>query len=234
MTAGNSILIVDLDTKASKQLSDALTQEGYIVTSVFSGHEALSQLQHFPDLIILDPRLPDMSGMDFIRTVKQQAELSNISIIILSNKETETDEIISLEVGADDFLVKPVTFSRLLARIRTLLRRQLLFISPNEEEVISIAGIDILVSSYTIHAGDDTIPFTRKEFEILLFLARNYGRVVTRKNIFRAVWGSHLEFVNRSIDVHIGRIRKKLNAFSYLIETVPGVGYRFRVMQIAR
>ncbi|MGD0038421.1 MAG: response regulator transcription factor [Bacteroidota bacterium] len=123
-TAGKSILIVDLDTDTSSMLSSVLSQQGYYVTSTSSGQEALNHLQLLPDLIILDPQLSDMNGLDLLRTIKQQTELSSIPVFMLSNKETETDEIISLEVGADDYITKPLQVPRLKARIRALFRRQ--------------------------------------------------------------------------------------------------------------
>lgn len=228
-TASKSILIVDLDTETSQQLSDALAQEGYVVTSVFSGREALNQLQHLPDLIILGTMLSDMNGLDFLRTVKQQQELLNVPVFILSTKETEADEIICLEIGADDYIIKPVQISRLKARIRALFRRQEQESNSMtlENDIITIDDLSILIPQFTVACGQKHIEFSKKEFEILVQLAKNHGRVLTRQILFHKIWGHSDSSVNRTIDVHIGRIRKKLKGYAYYIETVSGIGYRF-------
>jgi two-component system, OmpR family, alkaline phosphatase synthesis response regulator PhoP len=227
--AGKSILIVDPETETSSMLSSVLSQEGYCVTSASSGREALNHLQHFPDLIILNPQLPDMNGLDFLRTLKQKTELSDVPVFILSTKESEIDEIISLEVGADDYIAKPVQTLRLLARMRALFRRkdQQITMQVRENDVIKIDDLSILVPQYTAVCGQESITFSKKEFEILVHLAKNRGRVLTRQGMFRTIWGHHDSSANRTIDVHIGRIRKKLKGYAHYIETVPGIGYRF-------
>jgi DNA-binding response OmpR family regulator len=230
-TAGKSILIVDLDTETSSQLSSDLSQEGYHVLSASSGVEALNSLQLFPDLIILDPLLPDMNGLEFLRTIKQQPELSGVPIFILSAKETEVDEIISLEVGADDYITKPVQFPRLKARIKALFRgqEQRSSLLALEDDIIKIDDISILIPQFTVACGQEHIEFSKKEFEILVQLAKNHGRVLTRQVLFHTIWGHRDSSANRTIDVHIGRIRKKLKGYAHYIETVSGIGYRFHV-----
>jgi len=227
--AGKSILIVDLDTETFSILSSDLSQEGYCVTSASSGLEALDHLQYFPDLIILDPQLPDMNGLNFLRTLKQKPELLDIPVFILSAKETETDEIISLEIGADDYITKPVQIPRLKARIRALFRRQdqQTTMQDRENDVITIDNLSILIPQFTVVCGKEHVEFSKKEFEILVQLAKNHGRVVTRQVLFHTIWGHHDSSANRTIDVHIGRIRKKLKGYSHYIETVSGIGYRF-------
>jgi DNA-binding response OmpR family regulator len=230
MTASNnSILIVDPDPELSSQLSDDLSQEGYHVTSVNSGREAMAQLQYFPDLIILDPLLPDMNGLDLLRSIKQSPELYGFPVFILSTKETEVDEIISLEIGADDYITKPVQIPRLKARIRALFRRQELRHSllTIEDDIIIIDKLSILIPEFTVVCGQEHIEFSKKEFEIIVHLAKNHGRVLTRQVLFHTIWGHRDSSANRTIDVHIGRIRKKLKEYAHYIETVPGIGYRF-------
>ena len=230
---GKSILVVDLDTDISSVLFNILSQEGYFVTSASSGSEALGHLQHYPDLIIIDLQLPDMNGLDFLRVIKQQPELSNVPVFILSNKETEIDEIISLEIGADDYITKPVQIPRLKARIRALFRRQdqQQTMQDKENDMITIDDLSILIQQFTVICGKDSITFSKKEFEILVQLVKNYGRVVTRQVLFHTIWGRHNTSDNRTIDVHIGRIRRKLKGYAHYIETVPGVGYRFQGKQ---
>ena len=228
-TAGKSILIVDPDSETSSMLSSVLSQEDYCVTSVSSGQEALNHLQHFPNLIILNPQLPDMNGLDFLRSIKQQTELSGIPVFILSSKGAETDEIISLEVGADDYITKPVQTLRFIARIHALFRRQEQQSSPmtGEDDIINIDDLSILIPQFTVVCGEEHIGFSKKEFEILVQLAKNHGRVLTRQVLFHTIWGHYDNSDNRTIDVHIGRIRKKLKGYGHYIETVYGIGYRF-------
>lgn len=231
--ADKSILIVDPDSETSSMLSSVLSLEGYHVISASSSQEALTHLQHFPDLIILNPQLPDMNGLDFLRTIKQKPELTDVPVFILSTKETEIDEIISLEVGADDYITKPVQTLRFIARIHALFRRQEQQSSPmaEEDDIIKIDDLSILISQFTVVCGQEHIGFSKKEFEILVQLAKNHGRVLTREGMFHTIWGHHDVSANRTIDVHIGRIRKKLKGYAYYIETVPSVGYRFKENQ---
>jgi len=228
--AGKSILIIDPDIETSQQLTDVLSLEGYCVTSALSGHEVLNHPNNSLDLIIFNPELPDISGLDFLRTIKQKPELTDVPVFILSSKETETDEIINLEVGADDYITKPVQISRLIARIRALFRRQDQQITTqnSENDVITFDDLSILIAQYTVVYGHDHVEFSKKEFEILVQLAKNRGRVMTRQVLFHTIWGHYDTSANRTIDVHIGRIRKKLKGYAHYIDTVPGVGYRFQ------
>jgi len=224
------ILIIDNAKEHLDFLSSYLVNEGYKVVIAENGASALELVKQIPDLIILDIVLPDMNGLDIVRELKRTTTTSAIPIFVLTSKETEADEIISLEVGSDDFFVKPVQIQRFLARIRAIFRQrdknQLIF---TDEEVISFEGLKIRVPDYTISYGDTTLPFPRKEFEILIHLFHHREKVVTREAISRAVWGSSIQVTNRTIDVHIGRIRKKLGRYAHLIGTVHGIGYRCHI-----
>ena len=224
------ILIIDNAKEYLDFLSSNLMNEGYKVVTAENGASALELVKQIPDLIILDIVLPDMNGLDIVRELKRTATTTAIPIFVLTSKETEADEIISLEVGSDDFFVKPVQIQRFLARIRAIFRQrdknQLIF---TDEEVISFKGLKIRVPDYTISYGNTTIPFPRKEFEILIHLFHHREKVVTREAISRAVWGSSIQVTNRTIDVHIGRIRKKLGRYAHLIGTVHGIGYRCHI-----
>jgi len=191
----------------------------------------MHHLRQFPNLVILDPQLSDMNGLDLLRSIKQQrTELSDIPVFILNRKGTEVDEIVSLEIGADDYMTKPVEIGRLKARIRALFRRQdeRVTAMASENEEITIANLRILIPQFMVICGEKNIGFPKKEFEILVHLAKNRGRVVNRQMLYQLVWGYHRDSSSRTIDVHIGRIRKRLNSNASLIETVPGVGYKFQ------
>jgi DNA-binding response OmpR family regulator len=170
-----------------------------------------------------------MNGLDLLRNIKQSPELYGFPVFILSTKETEVDEIISLEIGADDYITKPVQIPRLKARIRALFRRQELQYSlmAIEDDIIIIDKLSILIPEFTVVCGQEHIEFSKKEFEIIVHLAKNHGRVLTRQVLFYTIWGHRDSSANRTIDVHIGRIRKKLKGYAHYIETVPGIGYRF-------
>jgi len=221
------ILIIDNTKEYLDFLSSYLSKEGYRVITAGNGASALELVKQIPDLIILDIVLPDMNGLDVIRELKLIAPTSAIPIFVLTSKKTEADEIICLEVGSDDFIVKPVQIQRLLARIRAIFRqRDRIESTFTDDEVVSFEGLEIRIPGYTISYGETTLPFPRKEFEILIHLFRHRGKVVTREAISRAVWGLNIQVTNRTIDAHIGRIRKKLGRYAHLIGTVHGIGYR--------
>jgi len=221
------ILLIDNVKEHLDFLSSILSNEGYRVITAGNGNSALELVKQIPDLIILDIVLPDMNGLDIIRELKRKATTSTIPIFVLTSKKTEADEIVSLEVGSDDFFVKPAQIPRLLARIRAIFRQRDK-IEPifTDEEVVSFEGLEIRIPDYTISYGNTTIPFPRKEFEILIYLFQHREKVVTRESISRAVWGSSIQVTNRTIDVHVGRIRKKLGRYAHLIGTVHAIGYR--------
>jgi DNA-binding response OmpR family regulator len=224
------ILIIDNAKEHLDFLSSNLVNEGYRVITAKNGTSALELVKQIPDLIILDIVLPDMNGLDIVRELKRTKETSRIPIFALASKRREADEIISLEVGSDDFIVKPVQIQRFLARIRAIFRqRDKIQSTFMNEEVISFKGLEIRILDYTISYGDTTLLFPRKEFEILVLLFRHHGRVVTREAISRAVWGSGIQVVSRSLDVLIGRIRRKLGSYAHLIVTVRGIGYRCHI-----
>jgi two-component system alkaline phosphatase synthesis response regulator PhoP len=224
------ILIIDSAKEHLDSLSSNLAKEGYRVITAGNGSSAIKLVKQIPDLIILDIVLPDMNGLDIIKELKRTTTTSAIPIFVLTSKKTEADEIISLEVGSDDFFVKPVQIQRLLARIRAIFRQQDKIHSTfMDEEVVSFEGLEIRIPDYTISYGNTTIPFPRKEFEILIHLFRHRKKVVTREAIAHAVWGSSIEVTNRTIDVHVGRIRKKLGRYAHLIGTVHGIGYRCHI-----
>ena len=225
-----TILVVDDEKDIVDLLSYNLSKEGLTVLTARNGKEALEKVKQKPDLIILDLMMPEMSGLQVIQEMKKDKTASSIPILILTAKGTETDEIVGLEVGADDYIIKPVKIGKIIARVHAVLRRQENAVQKllPHMDVIQIKDLEINVSSYTASIGKKKLVLPRKEFETLVYLIRNNGRVLSRESILNAVWGENVHVVDRTIDVHIRKIREKLDHYADLIETVPGVGYRFK------
>jgi two-component system alkaline phosphatase synthesis response regulator PhoP len=175
--------------------------------------------------------MPEMNGLQVIQELKKEKSTASIPVILLTAKGSETDEIVGLEVGADDYIVKPVKIGKIVARVHTALRRkeQSAKEAMPQVDLIKIKELEINISSYTAHLGKQKLILPRKEFETLVYLIRNKGRVLSRESILNAVWGENVHVVDRTVDVHIRKIREKLGTYAEYIETVPGVGYRFKV-----
>jgi two-component system, OmpR family, alkaline phosphatase synthesis response regulator PhoP len=225
-----TILVVDDEKDIVDLLSYNLTKEGFAVITARNGKEALEKVKQRPDLILLDVMMPVMNGLQVIQEMKKDKIASAIPILILTAKGTEIDEIVGLEVGADDYIIKPVKIGKIIARVHAVLRRQENAVQKllPHMDVIQIKDLEINVSSYTASIGKKKLVLPRKEFETLVYLIRNNGRVLSRESILNAVWGENVHVVDRTIDVHIRKIREKLDHYADLIETVPGVGYRFK------
>jgi two-component system alkaline phosphatase synthesis response regulator PhoP len=223
------VLVVDDEPDIIDLISYNLKKEGYEVLSAGDGHGALGEAAKNPDLIILDVMMPGLDGFEVCRRLKSNAKTAAIPVMFLTARSTEFDEIMGLEIGADDFIQKPISPRKLLVRVKTILRR-----SDATEETISqpvviqTGKLEINRSNFTVRAGNRELFFPRKEFEILALLAANRGRVFSREMLLNRVWGTDVVVVDRTIDVHIRRIREKLGSMAGLLETVKGVGYRFR------
>jgi len=226
-----TILVVDDEKDIVDLLSYNLTKDGFTVITARNGRDALDRARQKPDLIILDVMMPEMNGLQVIQELKKEKSTASIPVILLTAKGSETDEIVGLEVGADDYIVKPVKIGKIVARVHTALRRkeQSAKEAMPQVDLIKIKELEINVSSYTAHLGKQKLILPRKEFETLVYLIRNKGRVLSRESILNAVWGENVHVVDRTVDVHIRKIREKLGTYAEYIETVPGVGYRFKV-----
>jgi len=225
-----TILVVDDEKDIVDLLSYNLTKEGFNVITARNGQEALDRVKQKPDLVILDVMMPEMNGLQVIQEMKKNKSTVSIPVILLTAKGSETDEIVGLEVGADDYIVKPVKIGKIFARIHAALRRkeQSVREAVPQVDLIRIKELEINVSSYTARLGKHKLALPRKEFETLVYLIRNKGRVLSRESILNAVWGENVHVVDRTVDVHIRKVREKLGAYAEYIETVPGVGYRFK------
>jgi two-component system alkaline phosphatase synthesis response regulator PhoP len=225
-----TILVVDDEKDIVDLLSYNLTKEGFSVITARNGRDALDRARQKPDLIVLDVMMPELNGLQVIQELKKEKRTASIPVILLTAKGSETDEIVGLEVGADDYIVKPVKIGKIVARVHAVLRRKeqsAKKVMP-QVDLIKIKELEINVSSYTAHLGKQKLILPRKEFETLVYLIRNKGRVLSRESILNAVWGENVHVVDRTIDVHIRKIREKLGSYAEYIETVPGVGYRFK------
>jgi two-component system alkaline phosphatase synthesis response regulator PhoP len=223
------ILIVDDEPDIIRILKYNLEKEGFEVLVANDGIKALERAEEHPDVIVLDVMMPKMDGWEVVRRLKRNERTADIPVIFLTAKASETDEVIGLELGADDYVVKPISPRKLVARINSRLRRsQAAGLNSEQDQSIRIHDMVINVPNYSVRLGDKDIFFPRKEFEVLAYLARHRGRVMTREMILDAVWGKDVHVVDRTIDVHIRGIREKLGKHGDIIETVKGVGYRFK------
>ena len=223
------ILICDDDPVVHESLGLYLTSEGYEHQSAYDGQQALEMFENqHPDLIVLDLMMPKMSGTDVCRTIRQK---SSVPIIMLTAKGEEIYRILGLELGADDYIVKPFSPREVLARIKAVLRR---FSEKTEEEdssIIRLPQLEISLENYQVKAAGKVIPCTPKEVEILHMLTSNVGQVFSREQILSRVWGYDYFGDTRTVDAHIKRIRQKLpqENVPWALKTVYGVGYRFEV-----
>jgi len=223
------VLVVDDEPDIIDLISYNLKKDGYDVLSAGDGNAALVEAGKIPDLIILDVMMPGLDGFEVCRRLKANLRTSSIPVMFLTARSAEFDEIMGLEIGADDFIRKPISPRKLLVRVKALLRRS----EATDEtttlpSIIQTGKLEINRSNFTVKAGARELFFPRKEFEILALLASNRGRVFSREMLLNRVWGTDVVVVDRTIDVHIRRIREKLGSLAGLLETVKGVGYRFR------
>jgi DNA-binding response OmpR family regulator len=220
------ILVVDDQKDLLELLSMALGREGYSVRTAASGTEALSMIAaEKPDLILLDIILGDISGIKITTKLKQEVETSHIPIILLTAKDSETDIIVGLSVGADDYITKPFSAKVLLARIDAVLRR-VYPETPVVREILQAGSIRIFPSRRQVFAEGVPIELTSAEFNILLSLVKAGGTVLSRGQLLAELGSSEEELSERIVDVHIAAVRKKLGKSRMSIKTVHGKGYQ--------
>jgi two-component system phosphate regulon response regulator PhoB len=226
--AKENILVVDDEEDILELIQYNLTREGYLVTGAESGEEALEKARSKSfDLIVLDLMLPGIDGLEVAKSLKSEEKTKQIPIVMLTAKGEEADIVTGLELGADDYITKPFSPRILVARIRAALRRKTSE-TDDETRVIAIHGLEIHPRRRSVTAGGKPIDLTYTEFQVLYILARRPGWVYTRSQIVDNVRGSDYPVTDRSVDVQIVGLRKKLGGYGKHIETVRGVGYRFR------
>ena len=225
MTKNKTILVCDDEKDIVDVLSYNLTKEGFNVITAYNGHEALQKISPEIDLILLDVMMPQLDGIEVCKRLRENPKTRDISIIFLTARNSEIDEIKGLEAGGDDYISKPISIKRLLARINSVLRRKEVSTSP---EKLKIGKITLDLDNYEIEIENQIISLPRKEFETFVYLAKNRGKIVRREQLLENVWGDEVVVTPRTIDVHIRKIREKLGKYADIIETIKGVGYRLR------
>ena len=221
-----SILIIEDEPELVKVLGSYLEKAGYQVLSAYRGDTGLSTWEHKrPDLVILDLNLPGMDGLDVAREIRRK---SDIPIIMLTARVEETDQLVGLELGADDYITKPFSPRLVVARVRALLRRSDL--TPRSSQILHALDLEIDQDAHLVRRGDEMIELTPTEFSLLATLAAQPGRAFSRMQLLEASQGATYEGYERTIDAHIKNLRSKIEPDPKnprYIETVFGVGYRF-------
>ena len=221
-----TILLVEDEPAIQELISYSLRQAGYVVFCAEDAEQAMSVVNDaLPDLVLLDWMLPGMSGVELARVLRHAARTKTIPIIMLTARADESDKIAGLEIGADDYITKPFSPRELIARIKAVLRRR----SPEiSDDMIEIGGLKLDPATHRITVNDQEVALGPTEFRLLHFLMSHSERVHTRSQLLDGVWGDHVFVEDRTVDVHIRRLRKALEivAKDDLIQTVRGSGYR--------
>jgi two-component system phosphate regulon response regulator PhoB len=226
--AKEHVLVVDDEEDILELVSYNLNKEGYLSTTVTTGEAALSAVKtKTPDLIVLDLMLPNVDGLEVCRTLKRSPDTQNVPIIMLTAKGEEADIVSGLELGADDYITKPFSPRVLVARVKAVLRRKPRA-AVQESEVVRIHDLTIHPGRHEVLVDNQPVHLTYTEFRILQFLASRPGWVFTRYQIVEAARRDNYPVTDRSVDVHVVGLRKKLGSAGKYIETVRGIGYRFR------
>ena len=221
------ILIVEDEESFSDPLSYLRGKEGFEVEVVDNGLDAITEFdRNGADLVLLDLQLPGQSGTEVCRQLRQR---SSVPVIMLTAKDSEIDKVVGLELGADDYVTKPYSTRELLARIRAVLRRRI-EVDDLDESVLEVGGVRMDVDRHAVSVGGNEVAMPLKEFELLELLLRNAGRVLTRGQLIDRIWGADYFGDTKTLDVHIKRIRSKIEkdpSQPVLLLTVRGLGYRF-------
>lgn len=224
--ANRSILVIDDEKDIQKLLRYNLEKEGYQVLAAKTGEEGLELArQKKPDLIVLDLMLPGMDGLEICKILKADKNTKNIPVLMLTAKGSEVDQVVGLELGASDYLTKPFSVKILLARLKNIFRSR--EIPKDEAAVLKLGELVVDKERQTFSIRGKAAPLTRMEFKILTFLMENKGKVFSRDKLLTNAWDGEAFVVDRTVDVHVRSIRKKMGPYRHLIETVRGTGYRF-------
>jgi DNA-binding response OmpR family regulator len=224
--ARRRVLLIEDDTDIGEAISYQLEKVGLQVKVAKTGEEGLEAVRRGVDLVLLDLNLPGMDGLEVCRMIRRQATTAHVPIIIVSARADEVDRVLGLEMGADDYMVKPFSLKELAARCRVALRRTG---SPGGDapQGYRDENFEVEFDSYIVRYQGQEIRLTHKEFELFRYMVERAGRVLTRERLLERVWGYESDVETRSIDAHIRRLRLKLGPARNHVETVVGLGYRF-------
>lgn len=221
------ILVVDDEEDLCEILKFNLETEGYTVETAFSAEEALTMDISSFNLLLLDVMMGGMSGFAMAKKMKADSATANIPIIFLTARDTENDTVTGFNLGADDYISKPFSIREVLVRIRAVLRRTTEAQDEQDHNVITYQGLELNLDKKTVSIDGEDIPFTKTEFEILQLLLNERGRVFSRQELIDRIWPKDVFVLNRTVDVNITRLRKKIGRFSKCIVTRLGFGYYF-------
>jgi len=222
-----TILVIDDEPELVKLLDYNLSKAGYLVLSARDGESGLAAARkHAPDAIILDVMMPGLDGWEVCKRLRQDPSTSALPVLMLTAKADEGDRVLGLELGADDYVGKPFGVRELLARVKALLRRS--EVASTSPEVLKTGKIIIDSSRRTVMASGKPVALTATEFNLLKALAEREGRVISREDLLSLARGDEVAVMDRTVDVHVAALRKKLGKQGEMIETVRGVGYRLK------
>ena len=227
------ILVVEDEVDIQEIVSYNLEKAGFTVAAVDSGEAALERIRNgVPDLVVLDLMLPGINGLDVCRTLKQDAATRNLPVLMLTARAEEVDRVVGLELGADDYVVKPFSPRELVLRIQAILRRlsdgRDTETAQSDPETFRFGPLTIDRAAHRVTVSGDALALTATEFSLLVTLAERRGRVQSREELLNTVWGYDYAGYGRTVDTHIRRLREKLGGACEMVETVRGVGYRFK------
>lgn len=223
------MLIADDNRQITSILEEYAKNEGFSVKIAFNGREALKSFEkHNPDIILLDVMMPEMDGFEVCREIRKQ---SNVPIIMITARGEDFERIMGLDIGADDYIVKPFSPAEVMARVRAIMRRVMLD-DKRSSQIFTYDNLKINMNDYIVTVDNKNVSLTKKEIEILWTLVSNKNKVFTRDNLLNSLWGYDYFGDNRTVDSHIKRLRSKLDEYeheNWEIKTIWGVGYKFEV-----
>ncbi|MBK7077957.1 MAG: response regulator transcription factor [Myxococcales bacterium] len=222
------VLIVEDEVDLAATLEYSLTREGYQVTVAHTGQAALAAAlaDPGPDVVVLDLMLPDIPGTEVCRRLREHERTRELPIVMCTAKDTEIDRVVGFEVGADDYVVKPFSVRELALRVRAMLRRS--HRTEAESEILRFGRLKVDREAHRVWIDDAEVTLTALEFRLLYTFLSRKGRVQSREALLSDVWGIDAEVTTRTVDTHVKRLREKLGEVGDYIETLRGVGYRFR------
>ncbi|SIO30356.1 response regulator [Halodesulfovibrio marinisediminis] len=225
----NTILLVEDDEDIRQLLTFTFEAAGFNVITRSDGQEGLdTAMAELPDVVILDIMLPSMSGLDICKVLKRNAETESIPVIMLTARGEEVDRVVGLELGADDYVVKPFSPRELVLRVRAVLKRNAPVEPVTKAASLQMDGLVVDMDAYKVLIDGEEVLLTATEFKLLVELLKNKGRVRTRDQLLNTVWGYEFEGYARTVDTHVRRLRQKIGDYANYIETMRGVGYRFK------